>query len=103
MQGTVGNQTAVLRSNNANSSLTIGVKKENMNKRIGSVQFESEVLRKTALHIAKPLMLHTAATQALRFLRFAPRNSQNLMKHQRCGAQKKLVVACAVSLRRTEA
>ncbi len=53
--------------------------------------------------IPPPLMLHTAATQALRFLRFAPRNSQNLMKHQRCGAQKKLVVACAVSLRRTEA
>ncbi len=53
--------------------------------------------------IYEPLMLHTAATQALRFLRFAPRNSQNLMKHQRCGAQKKLVVACTVSLRRTEA
>lgn len=28
-----------------------------MNKRIGSVQFESEVLRKPALHIAKPLCL----------------------------------------------
>jgi len=33
----VGNSTAVLRCNTANSSLTIGVKKENMNKRIGSV------------------------------------------------------------------
>jgi len=55
MRGTVGNSTAVLRCNNANSSLTIDGKKENMNKRIGSVQFESEVLRKPALHIAKPL------------------------------------------------
>lgn len=38
MRGTFGNSTAVLCCNNANSSLTIGVKKENMNKRIGSVQ-----------------------------------------------------------------
>jgi len=30
--------TAILRVNTANSSLTIGVKKENMNKRIGLVQ-----------------------------------------------------------------
>jgi len=38
MRDSAGNQTAVLRCNTANSSLTIGVKKENMNKRIGSVQ-----------------------------------------------------------------
>jgi hypothetical protein len=55
MRGLAGNPTAVLRCNNANSFLTIGVKKENMNKRIGSVQFEIEVLRIPALHIAKPL------------------------------------------------
>jgi len=34
----VGNPTAVLRINNANSSLTIDVKNEIMNKRIGSTQ-----------------------------------------------------------------
>ena len=39
MLGSVGNSTAVLCSNTANSSLTIGVKKENINKRIGSVRF----------------------------------------------------------------
>ena len=54
MRDSAGNPTAVLRCNTANSSLTIGVKKENMNKRIGSVQFESEALRKPALHITKP-------------------------------------------------
>ena len=37
MRGTVGNSTAVLRCNTANSSLPIWLKKENMNKRIGSV------------------------------------------------------------------
>jgi len=53
--GFCGNPTTVLRINNANSSLTIWLKKENMNKRIGSVQFDRKVLRKPALHIAKPL------------------------------------------------
>ena len=48
-------RAAVLRINNANLSSTIDVKFEIINKRIGSVQFESEVLRKPALHIAKPL------------------------------------------------
>jgi hypothetical protein len=38
IRGSVGNPTAVLRFNTANSSMTIGVKLENMNKRIGSVQ-----------------------------------------------------------------
>jgi len=33
----VGNSTAILRYNTAKSSLTIWLKKENMNKRIGSV------------------------------------------------------------------
>jgi hypothetical protein len=37
MRVSAGNLTAVLRCNTANSSLTIDVKKENMNKRIGSV------------------------------------------------------------------
>jgi len=31
-------------------------KKENVNKRIGSVQFESEVLRKPTLQVAKSLL-----------------------------------------------
>ena len=51
MRGLVGNLTLGLRSNIANSSLTIGVKKENMNKRIGFVQFDRKVLRNPALHI----------------------------------------------------
>ena len=55
MRGTEDNQASVLRCNTANSSLTIDGKFEIMNKRIGSVQFESEVLRNPALHIAKPL------------------------------------------------
>ena len=55
MRDSASNLSAVLRCNTANSSLTIGGKKENMNKRIGSVKFESEVLRIPALHIAKPL------------------------------------------------
>ncbi len=55
MRGTAGKSTAVLHSNSANSSLTIGVKKENMNIRIGSAQFDRKVLRIPALHIAKPL------------------------------------------------
>lgn len=55
IRGAVGSQTEVLRINNANSYLTILVKKENMNKRIGSVQFESEALRICLLHIARPL------------------------------------------------
>ncbi len=38
MRGSEGNSTAVLCCNTANSSLTIGEKKENMNKRIGSLQ-----------------------------------------------------------------
>lgn len=38
MRGSVGNQTAVLRCNTANSSLTINGKNAIMNKRIGSVQ-----------------------------------------------------------------
>ena len=38
MRGSAGNSTVVLRYNTANSSLTIGVKTENMNKRIGSVK-----------------------------------------------------------------
>jgi len=38
MRGSAGNSTAVLHCNTANSSLTIGVKKENMIKRIGSMQ-----------------------------------------------------------------
>jgi len=42
MRVSVGNPTAVRCCNTANSSLTIGVKKENMNKRIGSAQFEIE-------------------------------------------------------------
>ncbi len=37
MRGSAGNSTAVLCCNTANSSLTIGVKEENMKKRIGSV------------------------------------------------------------------
>ena len=52
-----GISTAVLRCNTANSSSTIGVKKENMNKRIALCRFESEVLRKPALHIATPLSI----------------------------------------------
>jgi hypothetical protein len=55
MRGSAGNSTAVLRCYTANSSLTIGVKKENMNKRIGSAQLDRKVLRNPALHIAKPL------------------------------------------------
>ncbi len=55
MRVSAGNPTAVLRCNTANSSLTIGVKKENMNKRIGSAQFDRKMLRNPALHIAKPL------------------------------------------------
>ena len=55
MRGTEDNQASVLRCNTANSSLTIDGKFEIMNKRIGSVQFESELLRNPALHIAKPL------------------------------------------------
>jgi hypothetical protein len=62
MRGSAGNLTAVLHCNTANSSLTIGVKKENMNKRIGSVQFENEVLRIPALPIAKPLCSINKAT-----------------------------------------
>ncbi len=58
MRGSAGNSTAVLRCNTANSSLTIVVKKENMNKRIGFAQFEIEVLRKPALHIVKPLWVN---------------------------------------------
>jgi len=57
MRVSAGNPTAVRYCNTANSSMTIGTKKENMNKRIGSVQFDSEVLRKPALHIAKPLQV----------------------------------------------
>ncbi len=45
MRGSAGNPTAVLRCNIDNSSLTFGVKKENMNKRIGSAQFEIESLQ----------------------------------------------------------
>ncbi len=45
MRTSTGNSTAVLRCNTANSSLTIGVKNENMNKRIGSTQFEIESLQ----------------------------------------------------------
>jgi len=63
MRVSAGNPTAVLRCNTANSSLTIGVKKENMNKRIGSVRFENEVLRKPALHIAKPLQASVKTVQ----------------------------------------
>jgi hypothetical protein len=70
MRGTAGKSTAVLRSNNANSSLTIGVKKENMNKRIGSVQFDRKVLRNPALHIAKPFRRN--ASQAVPRLRPMP-------------------------------
>ena len=58
MRDSAVNQPAVLRCNTANSSLTIVAKKENMNKRIGSVQFESEMLQKPALHIAKPLFFN---------------------------------------------
>lgn len=38
MRGTASNHTAVLPCDTANSSLTIGLKYEIMNKRIGSVQ-----------------------------------------------------------------
>ncbi len=38
MRVAVGNSTAVLRCNTANSSLTIDEKKEIINKRIGSVR-----------------------------------------------------------------
>ncbi len=38
MRVSAGNSTAVLRSNTANSSLTIDEKFEILNKRIGSVQ-----------------------------------------------------------------
>ena len=51
------NSTEVLRCNTVNSPLTTWLKKENINERIGSVQFEREVLRKPALHIARPLVL----------------------------------------------
>ena len=37
MRYSAGNSTAVLRFNNANSSLTIWLENLNMNKRIGSV------------------------------------------------------------------
>jgi len=37
MRVSAGNPTAVRYCNTANSSMTIGTKKENMNKRIGSV------------------------------------------------------------------
>jgi hypothetical protein len=66
MRGTAGNSTAALRGNNANSSLTIGVKKENMNKRIGSVQFDRKVLRNPALHIDRlPLPTRLKKMQSL--------------------------------------
>ncbi len=39
MRVSVGNSTAVLRCNTANSSLTIDGKNENMNKRIDSVLY----------------------------------------------------------------
>ncbi len=55
MRVSAGNSTAVLCCNTTNSSLTIGVKKENKNKRIGSVQFVRKVLRNPALHNANPL------------------------------------------------
>ena len=51
----MGNLTVSRCCNTANSSSTIDGKFEIMNKRIGSVKFESEVLRITALHRAKPL------------------------------------------------
>jgi len=51
MRVSAGNSTAVLCCNTANSSTTIDGKNDIMNKRIGSVQFESEVLRKPALHL----------------------------------------------------
>ena len=70
MRGLVGNLTLGLRSNIANSSLTIGVKKENMNKRIGSVQFDRKVLRNPALHIAKPLGFILEDTLHLNILSF---------------------------------
>ena len=55
MRDSEGNSTAVLRCNNANSSLTIWLKNKVMNKRIGSVQIESEVLRNPVQHLAAPL------------------------------------------------
>jgi len=47
MLGSSGNSTAVLRCNTASSSLTNGVKKENMNKRNGSVQVLKCIASKT--------------------------------------------------------
>ena len=53
MRVSVVNQSAALCCNTANPSLTIDGKFEIINKRIGSVQFESKMLRKPSLHIAK--------------------------------------------------
>ncbi|WP_321289388.1 hypothetical protein [uncultured Sunxiuqinia sp.] len=55
MRVSVGNPTEVLRCNTANSSLTIDEKFEILNKRIGSVQLDSEVLRNPVQYLARPL------------------------------------------------
>lgn len=67
----------VLRCNNANLSLMIGVKNKNINKRIGlPMRLKVQSLEKPALHITKPLYFMQIPTIQRTFGTFTSSNKQ---------------------------